>query len=77
MTMVEMAVMSHEGDTKIIWDSENPDEVANAKRTFDDLMAKGMMAYVVKDDEGMKGRYMRTFDPSAEKMILAAPMVAG
>tara|TARA_R100001530_G_scaffold1886_1_gene3253 strand:- start:27114 stop:27344 length:231 start_codon:yes stop_codon:yes gene_type:complete len=33
----EMAIMNGSGDTKLIWDSENDDEVKNARRTFNDF----------------------------------------
>jgi len=71
-----MAVQGVEGDTKIIWDPENPDEVKNARRTFDDLRGKGFNAYSVKRT-GEQGEILRTFDPKAEKIIMAPPMAGG
>ena len=74
--MPEMLVMDSSGDTKTIWDSQNADEVANARRTFDDLKKKRYLAYRVKG-EGTKGQLMTEFDPDAEKMILSPPMAGG
>lgn len=71
-----MKVMSREGDTRIIWSVDNADEVANARRTFDELKAKGFMAYSVKEG-GDKGEVIRSFDPDVEMMILTPPMVGG
>jgi hypothetical protein len=74
--MGALAVMGRAGDTKVIWDASNPDEVAAAKKTFDDLRAKGFLAYRVKA-MGAKGDQIFTFDPEAEKIILAPPLRGG
>ena len=74
--MGEMRVMGPEGDTKLIWDAENEDEVANARRTFCDLTGKGYTAYAVKKG-GEKGKVIKTFDSDAEKLILVPRMVGG
>ncbi len=76
MATGEMTIMDHTGDTKLIWDSAKPDEVANAKKTFKDLKSKGYIAYRVKG-EGGKASAMGDFDPEAEKMIMSAPMAGG
>jgi hypothetical protein len=62
--------MSDEGDSRIIWDPDNPDEVAAARDTFDNLTKKGYQAYQVRRG-GEKGERVRTFDPTAERLILA------
>jgi hypothetical protein len=72
----ELAIMNATGDTKIIWDSENEDEVAVARRTFTELRGKGYAAYAVKKN-GDKGEVIREFDPEAERIILAPAMVGG
>jgi hypothetical protein len=71
----ELAVLNGEGDFKTIWDSEKPEEVEAAKKTFDDLKKKGYAAYRVKKN-GEKGEVIKEFDPGAEKIILA-PLMAG
>lgn len=71
----EMAVLDREGDLKTVWDSDKPEEVEAAKKTFDGLKEKGYVAYKVKKD-GTKGEVITKFDPDAEKVILA-PMMAG
>ena len=48
--MGEIAVMGKAGDTKVIWSADNEDEVANAKKTFADLLKKGFTAFAVKKD---------------------------
>jgi hypothetical protein len=71
-----MRVIDRTGDTKVIWSDDNPDEVENARRTFNDLRKKGYTAYAV-GAKGAKGEVVREFDPSAEKLILAPALVGG
>jgi hypothetical protein len=73
----EIAVMSSKGDTKIIWDRKQADEVSNARRTFDDLMKKGYAAFSVKGKDGDKGEQIKAFDPDAERMIMVPPLAGG
>lgn len=74
--MGQLAILDATGDTKIIWDPNNTDEVENARRSFTDLRAKGYLAYKVTPD-GSKGEVIREFDPDAEKIILAPPLRGG
>lgn len=72
----EMAILDATGDTKVIWDPHNPDEVAAAKAQFDTLKKKGFIAYTV-NKKGDKGEVIREFDPNAEKIILSPPLAGG
>jgi hypothetical protein len=74
--MGTMATLGRSGDVKTIWDPTKPDEVANARRTFDELMKKGYAAFAVKN-KGDKGEQIRAFDPQAGRIIMAAPMAGG
>ena len=74
--MGEMAILDRTGDTKIIWDSANEDEVEEAKRTFKNLKDKGYAAYSV-NKKGDKGEVIKKFDADAERIIMAPPMVGG
>lgn len=74
--MGELAVMNSTGDTKVIWDPHNADEVAAAKAQFDALRKKGFIAYTV-NKKGDKGEIIREFDPNAEKIILSPPLAGG
>lgn len=66
----ELAIMNGEGDTKVYWTRGNADETATARRTFDELRAKGYLAYRLIGD-GSKGEVLREFDPNAAQIILA------
>lgn len=71
-----MHVMGQSGDTKVVWDADHPDEVNQARRTFEELRAKGFNAYEVTR-KGEKGNMVTNFNPDAEKIILAPPMQGG
>lgn len=69
-------VLDHTGDTKLIWDRKNEDEVEAAKEMFKKLRKKGYLAYTVTKD-GSKGEVIKDFDPDAEKIILSPPIAGG
>ena len=74
--MGQLAIMDRTGDTKSMWDKNNPDEVEAARTTFDKLKKKGYLAFRVADG-GKKGEVIREFDPSAESIILSPPVAGG
>lgn len=75
--MGEMSYISKEGDTKVIWDPDNDDEVQNAKDQFETLIDKGFKAFEV----GRKGRKtndeVTKFDRNLEKLIFVPQAVGG
>lgn len=71
-----MAHMNEEGDAKIIWDRSKPLEVSMAQTAFDKARKEGYMAYKVSGG-GAKGEILHTFDPQAERIILAPPLQGG
>lgn len=72
-----MIVMDASGDTRIMWDAERPNEVAMAKAAFDDALSKGYLAYSVSETGERQNEIVRTFDPTAEKLIMAPAMRGG
>lgn len=72
----ELCVMDATGDTRTIWDPANPDEVTNARNSFEALRKKGYIAYKVIGS-GDKGEIMREFDPQAGKIIMSPPVIGG
>lgn len=64
------------GDTKIIWDADNEDEVGAAQDTFTKLIKRGFKAFSVKRDGG-QGREVKEFDATAEKLIMIPQMAGG
>ncbi len=74
--MGEMSVMGKEGDTKVIWDPDNEDEVATAERSYNDLIKKGFKAFSVKA-RGQKGEQMDEWYPDEGKIIMVPRMAGG
>lgn len=72
----QMRIMGGRGDTRLIWDPKNKDEVKSAQRTFDELAGKGYRAYGVTE-EGKKGELIEKFDKNLTKIIMARPMAGG
>lgn len=75
--MGELATLDSSGDTKVIWSPDRPAEVEEARRTFDNLRAKGYSAFKVTAADGSKGEEIRAFDPALEKIIMAPRMQGG
>lgn len=71
-----MAILDQTGDTRIVWDPDDPVSVETARSAFEEEKAKGRRAFSVKRNGG-KGEQIRTFDPELEKMILAPALVGG
>lgn len=64
------------GDAKLTWDRDNNIEVEAARAMWDKLKAQGFLGYRVKADAS-KGEVINKFDPTAEKLIMAPPLVGG
>lgn len=73
--MGELRELNETGDTKVIWDPDNRDEVDAAKCQFNTLKSKGFTAYSVNKD-GEKNKAITEFDPKASKIIMV-PKIAG
>lgn len=74
-----LEIMDKGGDTKLRWDPSNPDEVENARRTFNELKAKNFMAFSVEGTKGNRrqGSVLQAFDATAERVIMTPPMAGG
>lgn len=77
VTRNEMSIMNHTGDVKKQWDPNNAVETADAKRSFDDLRAKGYLAFRVNEKDASKGEQIREFEPNAGSIIMVPPMAGG
>jgi hypothetical protein len=73
--MGELRELNETGDTKVVWDPDNRDEVDAAKCQFNTLKSKGFTAYSVGKD-GEKNKAIAEFDPKASKIIMV-PKIAG
>lgn len=80
-TMIEekkstLHVLDQSGDMKVMWSADNPDEVDQAKKTFDKMKKKGHLAYTV-NEAGKKGDVIQEFDKTAERIIMSPQLVGG
>jgi hypothetical protein len=57
------------GDIRKIWDPDDEDDAADARRSFRDLKAKGYAIYRAEGKKGDRGEVMRDFDPRAGRLI--------
>jgi hypothetical protein len=69
-----------DGDVEVTWDKNNPGDVRHARRTFDDLLRAGYLAYRI-ESRG-RGRepervQVRQLDPEDSRLVLTPPMRAG
>jgi hypothetical protein len=72
-----LSVPDRGGDTRVMWDSRNEEEVDAARKQFRDLTRAGYLAYKAEGKEGMRGEQIREFDPRAERIILVKPLAGG
>lgn len=72
-----MHELDKSGDTRVMWDRNNADEVAAARTQFNALVKKGFTAYRAEGKEGLRGEVIREFDPDAERIILVKQLVGG
>lgn len=72
-----LSELNGSGDTRVMWDRGNEDEVAAARKTFSELTGKGYLAYRAEGKKGEQGTQIREFDPAAERIILVKQLVGG
>jgi hypothetical protein len=72
----ELILTDKTGDTRIMWNSDNPEEVKSAQKRFDELKSKGYLSYTV-NKTGKQGEVLHKFDPNAERIIFTPASVGG
>jgi len=75
--MGELAILSAEGDTKVIWDPSNNDESEAAKCQFDMLIGKGFNIFKVGKNHEKTGGAIKKFPKTAGKLIAVPKIVGG
>lgn len=71
-----MRVLTKNGDDRIVWDRDFPDQIKDAYKMFKDLLAKGYTAYIAMTN-GEKGHSIDEFDPLAEEIIMVPGTMPG
>lgn len=75
--MGEMRILGVEGDTKVIWDPKNEDEVDAAEAQFNSLIKKGFSAFEVGISGRKTSKKVEEFDPDLGKLIMVPRAVGG
>lgn len=74
----EMSELNHEGDTRIMWDKDNKDEVKAARKQFDFLVKeRSYRAFKAEGKKGEAGEAITEFDPELERIILMRQLAGG
>jgi len=71
-----MRVLTKNGDDRIVWNRDYPDQIKDAYKMFKDLLAKGYTAFVAMAN-GEKGHTIGEFDPLAEEIIMVPGTMPG
>ncbi|NIT77372.1 MAG: hypothetical protein GWO44_10910 [Thermoplasmata archaeon] len=74
--LILFRVLSDEGDTRLVWDRREPDQVKEAYARFKELLDKGYTAYCVRSD-GKKGSKLEEFDPLHEEIVMVPKTMPG
>lgn len=74
--MSELQVLDKTGDTRLQWNKKNSDEIAAAKKKFDEFKAKGYLSYSV-DEAGKPAEVLHAFDPNEQRITLTPPLKGG
>ena len=77
VAMGEMIILTHEGDTNIMWDPDSDKSIRNAKKKFNDLLGKGYKAFRMSSKGKKQGSFILDFPPHAAELLLIPPMVGG
>jgi hypothetical protein len=72
----ELLIADKTGHARLQWKRNKPDEVKRAKDRFDELKARGYMAYSVTG-KGDQGEVVKDFDPKAERIIMNSQVIGG
>ncbi len=72
-----LCVMDRTGDIKTFWSRNKPEEVEVARATYEAAKKKGYNAYRLKADGTTRGEQISEFDPNAERITMALPLVGG
>ena len=59
------------GDERLVWDRRSPGSVRDAKKTFNDLVAKGMIPHRCDPTGRCLPNVMREFDAKAECVVFS------
>jgi hypothetical protein len=71
-----MIIMDQTGHTRLHWDADDEDDVANARKMFSELTSKGYAAFE-RGRGGAQGERVSEFDPEAGTLIMVPQLKGG
>jgi hypothetical protein len=71
-----LRILGPSGDTKLTWNPNDLDEVADVRRRFDEIVTEGYLVFEL-DPETKEGEQIRTFDPKARELRAFRPLQGG
>jgi hypothetical protein len=71
-----MRILTKNGDDRVVWNRDFPDQIKDAYKMFKDFLAKGYTAYIAMTN-GEKGHSIDEFDPLAEEIIMVPSTMPG
>jgi len=74
--MGELRISDINGDVRVTWNADSDDEIATARRTFDEKRKEGFLA-TKTTRRGIEGDRIYAFDPQAEVILLIPPLEGG
>lgn len=72
----EMNIMDSSGHTRLTWSSDDPLEIAAARKVFDSLLDKGYSAFGSKQKAAPK-HTLGKFDSTMEELVMVPRTVGG
>jgi len=72
----EMSIMDKSGHKELKWNTDNLEEIAVAKDTFDNLVKRGYTGFGSKTKAEAK-HTLKEFDPTMEEVVMVPRTVGG
>ena len=72
---VFMRILDESGDKRIIWNSNDPEQVKDAAKLFAEFLSKGWRAYAIGAD-GKQGKRIRAFSAETEEIFFEESSLA-
>lgn len=72
-----MTILDRSGDTAVLWDRADPEQVEETRRRFDEIIGQGYLAEKTNTGYAQDGEQIREFDPQAQRIVMRPPLVGG
>lgn len=65
-----LRVLTENGDDRLVWNRRSLAQIEDARKTFNEYLAKGYKAYVVRRSGGSPGAKILSFDSLYEEVVM-------